>query len=116
MSLEGDGTFVSIYSEIYHPANGANYISIYLSPYFDGRKSAGIARGTWQVRLTGLDVRDGRFHAWIERDDLIRVGPEAFRFPSFFTEKSSTMASGLPVPPGPAGGPPEPASPEVSPT
>lgn len=84
-----DGTFVSIYSEVYHPANGANYISIYLSPYFGGSKKAGIARGTWQVRLTGLDVRDGRFHAWIERDDLIRMDGTAFRFPSFFGERSN---------------------------
>lgn len=85
----GDGTFVSIYSEVYHPANGANYISIYLSPYFGGTKAAGVARGTWQVRLTGLDVRDGRFHAWIERDDLMRVSDGAFRFPSFFGQRSN---------------------------
>lgn len=85
----GDGTFVSIYSELYHPANGANYIAIYLSPYFGATKVAGVARGTWQVRLTGLDVRDGRFHAWIERDDLMRVGDNAFRFPSFFGERSN---------------------------
>jgi hypothetical protein len=84
-----NGTFVSIYSELYHPANGANYISIYLSPYFDGRKAAGVARGTWQVRLTGLDVRNGRFHAWIERDDLIRVDGNDFRFPSFFGARSN---------------------------
>ncbi len=84
-----NGTFVSIFSELYHPANGANYISIYLSPYFNGSLSAGITRGTWQVRLTGLDVRDGRFHAWIERDDLIRAGTTAFRVPSFFSQRSN---------------------------
>lgn len=84
-----DGSFVSIYSELYHPANGANYIAIYLSPYYGGDRTAGVARGTWQVRLTGLDVRDGRFHAWIERDDLMRVRGFEFRFPSFFGERSN---------------------------
>ena len=29
-----DGTMLSIYNEVYHPANGLNYISLYLSPFF----------------------------------------------------------------------------------
>jgi subtilisin family serine protease len=84
-----DGSFVSIYSELYHPANGANYIAVYLSPYFGGDRVAGVARGTWQVRLAGLDVRDGRFHAWIERDDLMRIRDFEFRFPSFLGARSN---------------------------
>jgi subtilisin family serine protease len=31
--LEG-GTFLSIYNELYYPANGLNYIACYLSPFF----------------------------------------------------------------------------------
>ena len=61
--------------------------------------------GEWLVRLIGREVRDGRFHAWIERDDprqLGRIGArEAWRFPSFFSERSmvdnstiSTLACG----------------------
>jgi subtilisin family serine protease len=38
-------------------------------------------------------VRDGRFDAWIERDDPMEIGRESgrrmFRFPSFFSEKSN---------------------------
>ena len=48
----------------------------------------------WKVRLTGEEVRDGRFNAWIERDDPAELEPVAgrrvFRFPSFFTEQSHT--------------------------
>ncbi len=86
------GTHLSIYNELYHPTNGANYIAIYLSPD-QGRDLRGIEAGVWKVRLTGEDVRDGRFDAWIERDDPGEVGREAgrrlFRFPSFFSQRSN---------------------------
>lgn len=94
-----DGSFISIYNELYHPANGANYIAIYLSPFFGTEYVKGISAGIWQVRLHGLDVRDGRYHGWIERDDprrLGRIGPkEAWRFPSFFTEASNVDNSSV---------------------
>ena len=101
----GDGTFLSIYNELYHAANGANYISIYLSPQLREPEIVGVPAGQWLVRLRGLDVRDGSFHAWIERDDPRRVGrvgqQEAWVFPSFFSERSfvdrstvSTLACG----------------------
>lgn len=86
------GTHLSIYNELYHPTNGANYIAIYLSPdqSLDPR---GIQAGVWKVRLKGDEIRDGRFDAWIERDDPGEVGREAgrrlFRFPSFFSQKST---------------------------
>jgi subtilisin family serine protease len=43
--------------------NGDNMIGVFLS--------RGIAPGTYTVRLRGDTVVDGRFHAWIERDDSL---------------------------------------------
>ena len=87
------GVTVSIYNELYHPTNGGNYISVYLSPNLDPENFRGIPKGIWKVRLKGDEVRDGRFDAWIERDDPMEIGRvgqrRMFRFPSFFTEKSN---------------------------
>lgn len=87
-----DGSMLSVYNEVYHPANGLNYISLYLSPFFSEQAVIGVPAGTWTVRLHAREIRDGRFHAWIERDDpqkLGRVGErEAWAFPSFFSETS----------------------------
>ena len=93
-----DGSFLSIYNELYHPANGANYIAVYLSPAAAASpRSSACSAGQWLVRLSGRDVRDGRFHAWIERDDprqLGRIGDrEAWVFPSFFSESSNVDTS-----------------------
>jgi subtilisin family serine protease len=92
-----DGTFVSIYNEVYHPINGCNQIAIYLSPNLTPGHVIGVDAGVWTVRLEGIDVRDGRFHAWIERDDPFSVGKigpkEAWRFPSFFTERTNVPVS-----------------------
>jgi subtilisin family serine protease len=89
--------FVSIYNELYHPINGYNYIAIYLSPLLDPAGVVGIPAGKWQVRLTGLEVRDGSYHAWIERDDPRRIGPlgatEAWSFPSFLGDASFVDSS-----------------------
>lgn len=91
-------TFVSIYNERYHPANGANRISIFLSPRLK-KPVVGIEAGTWLVRLRGVEVRDGRFDAWIERDDprpLGRIGEvSAWRFPSYFTRRSNVDRSSV---------------------
>jgi subtilisin family serine protease len=88
-----DGSFLSVYNELYYPANGANYIAIYLSPFLSDRGVVGVRAGQWIVRLHGREVRDGGFHGWIERDDPRRLGPvgarEAWRFPSFFSERSN---------------------------
>ncbi len=94
-------SFVSIYNELYHPINGCNYISIYLSPFLNPAGIVGIPPGTWQVRLTGQEVRDGNYHGWIERDDPRRIGrlgaTQAWSFPSFLAEGSfvdnSTVSS-----------------------
>lgn len=87
-----DGTMLSAYNEVFHPANGLNYISVYLSPFLKPPQVIGVPAGTWIVRLHSREVRDGRYHAWIERDDPQRLGRvgarEAWSFPSFFTERT----------------------------
>lgn len=105
----GDGTFLSIYNEVYHPANGANYIGVYLSPNLKADPIIGVAAGQWTVRLNGIEIRDGRYDGWIERDDPSPFPPQPdnprpWRFPSFFSERSnkdfssiSTLACGLRV-------------------
>lgn len=93
-----NGTVLSVHSETYHPANGANRISVVLSPFYGpsrgGVRSVGpIAAGEWRIRLTGVTVRDGRFDAWIERDDPHPVAGRdgrQWRFPSFFAPGSYT--------------------------
>jgi subtilisin family serine protease len=100
-----DRTFLSVYNELFHPANGANYISVYLSPMLRQEGVIGVQAGQWLVRLLGGEIRDGRYHGWIERDDprpAGRIGArEAWAFPSFFSERSyvdnstvSTLACG----------------------
>ena len=59
----------------------------------------GVRSGRWLVRLHGLEVRDGRYQGWIERDDPRRLGRvgerEAWRFPSFFSERSNVDRSSV---------------------
>jgi subtilisin family serine protease len=92
-----DGSFLSVYNEFYHPANGANYIAVYLTPFFGPQTVRGVRAGTWRVRLHGLEVRDGRFEGWIERDDPVRVGGSGsyWAFPSFFAEASNVDRSSV---------------------
>jgi len=91
-------TFVSVYSERFVRANGANRISVFLSPKYKGAIN-GVAPGVWKVRLRGEQVRNGSFNAWIERDDLRQVGrlgdKEAWSCPSFFTLESNTDTNSL---------------------
>jgi subtilisin family serine protease len=94
-----DGSFLSIYNELYHPSNGCNYLAVYLSPYLGLDAIRGVPAGTWTVRLHGRDVRDGSYHGWIERDDPHRLGRigarEAWRFPSFFAGDSNVDNSSV---------------------
>lgn len=107
---ENDLTRVSIYNDRYHPINGFNRISIYLEPYF-GTDNAGttavvgVPGGTWTVQLVGDEIRDGTWHAWIERDDPHVIGDfddvTVARLPSYFadgtyspTMQISTLACG----------------------
>ena len=86
-------SFASVYNELYHPANGLNYIGVYLSPLLETTGVVGVEAGIWTVRLTGIEVRDGSYNAWIERDDPVRLGTlgpqQAWRFPSFFSTTSN---------------------------
>ena len=91
-------TFVSIYNQLYNVANGANRISVILSPRLKA-PVVGIEAGTWLVRFKGVEVRSGRFDAWIERDDprpLGRIGEvDAWRFPSYFSQRSNVDRSSV---------------------
>jgi subtilisin family serine protease len=93
------GCYLSVYSDTYHPSNGANTISVYLSPLRAEEGTFGIPAGQWTVRLEGKEVKDGRYHAWIERDDprpLGRIGEKQFwSFPSFFSERSMVDSSSV---------------------
>ena len=88
-----NGTFLSVYNQRYHPANGSNLIAVYLSPPLrEGEVTGGVAAGEWIVRLLGEEIRDGTYDGWIERDDPRKLGrlgdEEAWIFPSFFSEGS----------------------------
>jgi subtilisin family serine protease len=94
-----EGTFISIYNELYAPSNGHNRVSIYLSPFFSPHGLVGVRSGTWMVRMHGREVRDGSYHGWIERDDPRRLGKvgmqEGWSFPSFFSERSNVDSSSV---------------------
>lgn len=90
-----DRTMLSIYNELHHPANGANYIAIYLTPFLSRALVVGVTAGVWQVRLHGRVIRDGNFHAWIERDDPADLGDGAYFWPSFFTSTSNVDVSSV---------------------
>jgi hypothetical protein len=52
----------------------------------------GIRAGKWVVRLHGLDIRDGRYHGWIERDDPVPLEGGRYFWPSYFSERSNVDA------------------------
>ncbi|WNS46699.1 S8 family peptidase [Paenibacillus sp. MMS20-IR301] len=43
------------------PNNGDNVINIFME--------SGLPAGTWTLKLRGVKIRSGKYHAWIERDD-----------------------------------------------
>ncbi|MCK5275801.1 MAG: S8 family serine peptidase [Alphaproteobacteria bacterium] len=94
-----DRTVLSIFNELYDTGNGHNRISIYLAPFMTQEAVVGIAPGVWSVRLIGQQIRDGRYHGWIERDDpmeIARIGERAYwRFPSFFAEATNVDNSSI---------------------
>ena len=93
-----DGSFYSVYNDLYHEDNGHNTLSIFLSPFLSSVVK-GVRAGVWTVRLIGRDIRDGRYDGWIERDDPRKVGrigdKEYWRFPSFFTRSSNVDNSSI---------------------
>jgi subtilisin family serine protease len=59
--LEEEGIhWGNFYHRLHEPNSGLNHIAIYLYP--------AAPSGMWRVALHGLDIVDGRLHAWIERD------------------------------------------------
>lgn len=89
-----DGSYISIYNDVYHFSNGGNYIGIYLSPNLKKRNERiPVQAGEWQVRLIGEEIRYGEFDAWIERDDPRPLGingeREEWNFPSFLSYESN---------------------------
>ncbi len=84
-----DLSFISIYNNIYNAANGSNYIGVYISPNLNKENVIGVTAGLWKVRLIGDEIRDGRFDAWIERDDPVRRAQNFWNFPSFFSERTN---------------------------
>ncbi len=95
-----DGSMLSVYNELYHPANGANYIAVYLSPFLKPENPVvGVASGKWKIRLHGIEVRDGRYNGWIERDDPSPRGvvgdQEYWSFPSFFAVASNVDSNSV---------------------
>ncbi|MEQ1730894.1 MAG: S8 family serine peptidase, partial [Vicinamibacterales bacterium] len=50
----------NLYHRRHEPNSGLNHIVVYLY--------TAAPRGTWRVTVRGVDVVDGRLHAWIERD------------------------------------------------
>src|SRR5262249_50803514 len=52
---------LSVYNRLKDPNNHANTITVFFE--------SGLPPGVWTLRLYGRAVRDGRFHAWIERDE-----------------------------------------------
>jgi subtilisin family serine protease len=92
-------TQIRIYNDVYVPANGHNRITCQLSPHHDEVGILGVRSGTWLVRLLGLDVRDGTYHGWIERDDPRRMGKLGYQqdwsFPSYFSSRSNVDNSSI---------------------
>lgn len=91
-----DGSFISIYNELFHPSNGCNHIGIFLSPNLNDEKIIGVPAGVWIVRIIGEEIQEGHYHGWIERDDprpLGRIGEnEIWNFPSCFVLPSNVAS------------------------
>ena len=89
-----DGTTVSVYSELFDPTNGDNHIVLHISPNYEPEAATGVRAGAWRIRLRGEVIWDGRYHAWVERDDLAQIGGTraempCMLLPSFLSQSSS---------------------------
>ncbi|MEG3146376.1 S8 family serine peptidase [Sphingomonas sp. RT2P30] len=72
-----------LYHRIADPNNGDNLINLIL------RREA--AAGVWEIEIEGVDVVDGRWHAWIERNAACRPCQAQFRHD--LAEPQSTTGS-----------------------
>jgi hypothetical protein len=78
--IELDGRRVGcLYHRAHDSATGDHHIDLFLYPHAPA--------GRWQVELRGLDVPDGRYHAWIERD------PSSASQSSFPAEQASPRST-----------------------
>lgn len=59
---EGNEPVVFVTHVANDPDNGDNVINIFQDP-------SSLINGQWQLKITGTQVHNGRFDAWIERDD-----------------------------------------------
>jgi len=60
LSDTGD-VLIFVSHRVEDPNNGDNTVNVFLE--------SGLPTGAWTLRLHGEQISDGRFHAWIERDD-----------------------------------------------
>ena len=58
---EDDNTVIYLSHRFCDPNNGDNMIGVFMESRLPG--------GIWTVRLHGVEVNNGNFHAWIERED-----------------------------------------------
>ena len=88
-----DGNHAFIDSERFSPLNGDARIFIAVDPGTASRVSSGV----WQVEITAVRARSGRFDAWIERD--ARDRGNNFADQSFFvgTDFDPVMTLGTPA-------------------
>jgi subtilisin family serine protease len=88
-----DGNSAFLDSERFSPLNGDARIFIAVDP----GTAARVAPGVWQVEITPVRVRSGRFDAWIERDARDRTNN--FADQSFFvgTDFDPVMTLGTPA-------------------
>ncbi|NJM21942.1 MAG: S8 family peptidase [Richelia sp. RM1_1_1] len=58
---EDDNTLIYLSHRFCDPNNGDNMIGVFMESRLPG--------GVWTLRLHGIEVTNGNFHAWIERED-----------------------------------------------
>lgn len=55
------GALLTVVNRLGDPNNRGNVINVFFE--------RAVREGVWSLKLYGVDVRDGSFHAWIERDE-----------------------------------------------
>lgn len=81
--MAGDQRSGTLYHRITDPNNGDNHIHLFQYPNSQP--------GEWRLVLTGIDVPDGRFNSWIERDPGCRTCQA--RFDRDHVERTGTTGS-----------------------